>query len=52
MFYLQAWVSLFQFMCVFAFTPINAIPVIGNLDLFTVPQNLYEGGKVFLMIID
>jgi hypothetical protein len=50
MFYLQAWVSLFQFLCSFLFLPINMLPVIGGITFQEIPSNIIDGGKCFVGI--
>jgi drug/metabolite transporter (DMT)-like permease len=48
MFYLQAWVSLFQVLTSFVFLPINVIPVIGGMQVQDIPQNIIDGTKCFV----
>jgi len=50
MFYLQAWVSLFQFLASFVFLPINTIPVIGGISFLDIPKNIWEGAMCFVGI--
>jgi drug/metabolite transporter (DMT)-like permease len=49
-FYLQAWITLFQLLGLFLLAPLNCIPPFGNLKLADIPLNLWQGFHCFLGI--
>eukprot|EP01120_Amphizonella_sp_Union-15-10_P014588 TRINITY_DN7118_c0_g1_i2.p1 TRINITY_DN7118_c0_g1~~TRINITY_DN7118_c0_g1_i2.p1 ORF type:complete len:283 (+),score=25.38 TRINITY_DN7118_c0_g1_i2:2-850(+) len=49
-FYLQAWVALFQVCGSVLLFPVNTLPVIGSLNIKQVPSNLWSGLKCFFGI--